>query len=142
MVSDFPAVVDAWVFVHASVRPLRSKASLVRSCGALAHAPVVLAMPAYHYCSLAKADCYQDLTAFDGLILSYCGALFVRQSSNAVGAYEAKTRLSELLEKVGAREEIVITRHGHPPPADPTRFSKISTIHRRAALEAVPHLQC
>ena len=29
-----------------------------------------------------------------------------------VGTYEAKTRLSELLERVAAGEEIAITRHG------------------------------
>lgn len=29
-----------------------------------------------------------------------------------VGAYEAKTRLSELLDKVAAGERVVITRHG------------------------------
>ena len=31
-----------------------------------------------------------------------------------VGAYEAKTRLSELLERVSRGERIVITRHGVP----------------------------
>lgn len=31
-----------------------------------------------------------------------------------VGAYEAKTRLSELLDHVEAGESVVITRHGHP----------------------------
>jgi prevent-host-death family protein len=31
-----------------------------------------------------------------------------------VGAYEAKTRLSQLLEQVAQGEEIVITRHGVP----------------------------
>lgn len=35
-------------------------------------------------------------------------------SNNVVGAYEAKTHLSELLEKVEAGEEITITRHGAP----------------------------
>jgi prevent-host-death family protein len=34
--------------------------------------------------------------------------------SNVVGAYEAKTHLSELLEKVEAGEEITITKHGAP----------------------------
>lgn len=33
---------------------------------------------------------------------------------NTVGAYEAKTRFSQLLERVVAGEEITITRHGHP----------------------------
>jgi prevent-host-death family protein len=31
-----------------------------------------------------------------------------------VGAYEAKTRLAELLQRVEAGERITITRHGHP----------------------------
>ena len=31
-----------------------------------------------------------------------------------VGAFEAKTKLSELLDRVAAGEEIVITRHGKP----------------------------
>lgn len=34
--------------------------------------------------------------------------------NNTVGAYEAKTHLSELLEKVEAGEEITITKHGTP----------------------------
>lgn len=36
------------------------------------------------------------------------------QGSKTVGAYEAKTHLSELLEKVEAGEEITITKHGAP----------------------------
>jgi len=36
------------------------------------------------------------------------------QGRNTVGAYEAKTHLSELLEKVEAGEEITITKHGAP----------------------------
>jgi prevent-host-death family protein len=31
-----------------------------------------------------------------------------------VGAFEAKTRLSELLDRVEAGEEVVISRHGRP----------------------------
>jgi prevent-host-death family protein len=38
----------------------------------------------------------------------------MEKSSNSVGAYEAKTRFSQLLERVAAGEEITITRHGHP----------------------------
>lgn len=43
-----------------------------------------------------------------------------------VGAFEAKTKLSSLLDKVEAGEEVVITRHGRPvarlvPPAEPPR---------------------
>ena len=36
------------------------------------------------------------------------------RGSNTVGAYEAKTHLSELLEKVEAGAEITITKHGAP----------------------------
>ena len=36
------------------------------------------------------------------------------QNPNTVGAYEAKTHFSELLEKVESGEEITITRHGTP----------------------------
>jgi prevent-host-death family protein len=36
------------------------------------------------------------------------------RSLNSVGAYEAKTRFSQLLERVAAGEEITITKHGHP----------------------------
>jgi prevent-host-death family protein len=31
-----------------------------------------------------------------------------------VGAYQAKTHLSELLDAVGRGDRVVITRHGHP----------------------------
>jgi prevent-host-death family protein len=34
--------------------------------------------------------------------------------ANTVGAYEAKTRFSQLLERVAGGEEITITRHGNP----------------------------
>ncbi len=33
---------------------------------------------------------------------------------DTVGAFEAKTRLSELLERASRGETIVITKHGHP----------------------------
>ncbi|MBI4864542.1 MAG: type II toxin-antitoxin system Phd/YefM family antitoxin [Candidatus Riflebacteria bacterium] len=44
--------------------------------------------------------------------------------ANTVGAYDAKTHFSELLERVARGEEITITRHGSPVarlvPARPT----------------------
>jgi prevent-host-death family protein len=47
---------------------------------------------------------------------------------NTVGAYEAKTRFSQLLERVAAGEEITITRHGNPVarlvPAQPNHSSE------------------
>jgi prevent-host-death family protein len=36
------------------------------------------------------------------------------QATMSVGAYDAKTRLSELLDRVEKGEQIVITRHGKP----------------------------
>jgi prevent-host-death family protein len=50
------------------------------------------------------------------------------QPSNTVGAYEAKTRLSELLEKVAAGEEITITKHGAP-------VAKLVPVRREASAE-------
>ena len=48
-----------------------------------------------------------------------------------IGAFDAKTRLSELLERVTRGEVFVITRHGHPiarlvpeQPGDPGRVSR------------------
>ena len=38
----------------------------------------------------------------------------MKPHAKEVGAYEAKTRLSELLDRVEAGERITITRHGRP----------------------------
>lgn len=57
-----------------------------------------------------------------------------------VGAYEAKTRFSELLEQVAGGEEIVITKHGaavaRMVPVRPTS----SAESRRAAIDAMREL--
>lgn len=52
-----------------------------------------------------------------------------------VGAFEAKTRLSELLQKVSAGETVIITRHGHPvarlcPVGKSDLFSRAEVIRR------------
>jgi prevent-host-death family protein len=52
--------------------------------------------------------------------------------SNTVGAYEAKTHLSELLEKVEGGEEIIITKHG-APVAKLVPVKKEATVEQRAA---------
>jgi len=52
--------------------------------------------------------------------------------SNTVGAYEAKTHLSELLEKVEGGEEIIITKHG-TPVAKLVPVKKEATVEQRAA---------
>jgi len=50
------------------------------------------------------------------------------QGNNRVGAYQAKTHLSELLEKVEAGEEITITKHGAP-------IAKLVPIKKEASAE-------
>lgn len=52
-----------------------------------------------------------------------------------VGTFEAKTRLSELLQKVSAGETVIITRHGHPvarlcPVAKSDLTSRAEVIRR------------
>ena len=52
--------------------------------------------------------------------------------ATSVGAYEAKTRLSELLSKVEAGQEITITKHGSPV-ARLVPVKKRATVNERAA---------
>lgn len=57
------------------------------------------------------------------------------EPKSSVGAYEAKTHFSELLDRAAAGEEIIITKHGHPVaklvPVQPQK----SVAERRAAIE-------
>jgi prevent-host-death family protein len=64
----------------------------------------------------------------------------MQQSSNTVGAYEAKTHLSELLEKVEAGEEIVITKHGAPVAKLVPVEKKASAEERAAAIRRIQKL--
>jgi prevent-host-death family protein len=57
-----------------------------------------------------------------------------------VGTYEAKTRLSELLEKVEAGETVVITRHGKPV-ARLVLDEEARRARTRAAIEAIRELR-
>ena len=50
------------------------------------------------------------------------------EEANTVGAYEAKTHLSELLERVEAGEEVTITRHGSP-------VAKLVPVRRKATAD-------
>lgn len=61
-------------------------------------------------------------------------------SNNIVGAYEAKTHLSELLEKVEAGEEITITRHGAPVAKLVPVKKEISVGERIAAIDRIQKL--
>ncbi|MBI4563518.1 MAG: type II toxin-antitoxin system prevent-host-death family antitoxin [Planctomycetes bacterium] len=57
-----------------------------------------------------------------------------------VGAYDAKTHLSELLERVEKGEEITITRHGAPVARLVPVRPKRSREARRAAILAMREL--
>lgn len=59
---------------------------------------------------------------------------------NTVGAYEAKTHLSELLEKVEAGEEITITKHGAPVAKLVPVKKEASSEERAAAIRRIQTL--
>jgi prevent-host-death family protein len=62
------------------------------------------------------------------------------QGSNTVGAYQAKTHLSELLEKVEAGEEITITKHGAPVAKLVPVKKEIRPEERVAAIDRIQKL--
>jgi prevent-host-death family protein len=66
--------------------------------------------------------------------------LTMQQGSNTVGAYEAKTHLSELLEKVEAGEEIIITKHGAPVAKLVPVKKEVSAEQRAAAIRRIQKL--
>lgn len=58
---------------------------------------------------------------------------------NVIGAFEAKTHLSALLERVQQGEQIVITRHGRPvarlmPPVSDTNVEPMDVLGRIRSL--------
>jgi prevent-host-death family protein len=54
-----------------------------------------------------------------------------------IGAFEAKTHLSELLDRVEAGEELVIARHGRPV----ARLVPVADLQHQRAAEAVRRLR-
>ena len=54
-----------------------------------------------------------------------------------IGAFEAKTHLSELLDRVEAGEELVIARHGRPV----ARLVPIADARRQRAADAAQRLR-
>ncbi len=56
---------------------------------------------------------------------------------NLMGAYEAKTHFSELLERVAAGEEVTITRHGSPVARMVPVKGTSTQQERRSAIEAM-----
>ena len=63
-----------------------------------------------------------------------------KSATNLVGAYDAKTHFSELLERVMAGEQITITRHGAPVARLVPIHSISSEEERRAAIAAMRQL--
>jgi prevent-host-death family protein len=64
----------------------------------------------------------------------------MQQDSNTVGAYQAKTHLSELLEKVEAGEEIIITKHGAPVAKLVPMKKEASAEQRASAIRRIQKL--
>ena len=59
---------------------------------------------------------------------------------NTIGAYEAKTHFSELLDKVESGQEITITKHGTPVAKLVPVKRKHTREERRAAIERIKKL--
>ena len=64
----------------------------------------------------------------------------MREGNNRVGAYKAKTHLSELLAKVEAGEEITITKHGAPVAQLVPIKKEASAEERVAAIQRIQML--
>lgn len=58
-----------------------------------------------------------------------------RAKPNSFGAYEAKTRFSELLERVERGQEVTITRHGSPVARLVPVRKRATPQERREAIE-------
>ena len=56
---------------------------------------------------------------------------------NSVGAYDAKTHFSELLQRVEGGEEVTITRHGSPVARMIPVRRRATPAERRAAIAAM-----
>jgi prevent-host-death family protein len=64
-------------------------------------------------------------------------AFMTKRLSNTVGSFEAKTHLSELLDRVEAGEKVTITRHGSPVAQLVPVRNKSSREERRAAISSI-----
>jgi prevent-host-death family protein len=62
------------------------------------------------------------------------------QNTHSVGAYDAKTHFSELLDKVESGEEITITKHGTPIARLVPVKKKYTQEDRRTAIERIVNL--
>jgi prevent-host-death family protein len=64
----------------------------------------------------------------------------MKRNRNSVGAYEAKTRFSELLGRVESGREITITRHGVPVARLVPAKREIAAEERLAAVRRIQKL--
>ena len=64
-----------------------------------------------------------------------------KQDPRTVGAYDAKTHFSELLERVESGEEITITKHGAPVARMIPVKKQSSLEERRQAIERLLKMQ-
>lgn len=64
----------------------------------------------------------------------------VQNGRNTVGAHEARARLSELLEKVEAGEEITITKHGAAVAKLVPVKKEVSAMERAGAIRRIQTL--
>lgn len=64
----------------------------------------------------------------------------MNRCATAIGAYDAKTHFSELLERVAGGESITITRHGLPVAQMVPIRETATTAERRAAIMAIREL--
>ncbi len=62
------------------------------------------------------------------------------RGKNTVGAYDAKTHFSKLLERVEGGEEVTITRHGSPVARMVPVRRKATREQRRQAIDAIRKL--
>lgn len=77
----------------------------------------------------------------DGRVASHFGRDADPSREEGVGAYEAKTHFSELLERVENGEEILITRHGSPVARLVPARKRSTRDERRAAIDRIHHLR-
>jgi prevent-host-death family protein len=66
--------------------------------------------------------------------------VIIQRGNITVGAYQAKTHLSELLEKVEAGEEITITKHGTPVAKLVPVKREVNPEERAAAIKRIQNL--
>lgn len=60
-----------------------------------------------------------------------------RSKESSIGAFDAKTHFSELLERVAGGDEITITRHGSPVARLVPIRRKATQSERKAAIDAI-----